>query len=63
MKQVEVTVIVGNIVSVRQLAEVSARLPLTTRTAGTDEMPARDVDLEGLLQRVDAALGDDGQLL
>ena len=46
-----------------QLAEVSARLPLTTRTAGTDEMPARDVDLEGLLQRVDAALGDDGQLL
>ena len=52
-----------------QLAEAAGRVP----AAASQPAPARgngaageassDVDLDGLLQRVDAALGDDGQLL
>ena len=51
-----------------QLAEASGRAPAAAptpapaRTNGSDVDPS-DVDLDGLLQRVDAALGDDGQLL
>jgi cell division protein ZapA len=44
-----------------QLAETSARLPAAADGDGAAQVP--DVDLDGLLQRVDAALGDDGQLL
>jgi cell division protein ZapA len=47
-----------------QLAEASARMPATA-SAPVRATPAdsADVDLAGLLRRVDAALGDDGQLL
>lgn len=41
-----------------QLAETSARLP-----AASAPGDGADVDVEALMQRVDAALGDDGQLL
>ena len=47
-----------------QLAETAARLPppapAAARSNGAD---ADEVDLDGLLRRVDSALGDDGQLL
>lgn len=47
-----------------QLAETASRLPppapAQARGHGAD---ADEVDLDGLLRRVDAALGDDGQLL
>jgi cell division protein ZapA len=47
-----------------QLAEAASRLPppaaSAARATGADTEP---VDLDGLLRRVDAALGDDGQLL
>jgi cell division protein ZapA len=47
-----------------QLAEAASRLPPPASTvARADGNDADPVDLEGLLRRVDAALGDDGQLL
>jgi cell division protein ZapA len=46
-----------------QLAETSARLPAAPRAASGADAGRADVDVDGLLQRVDAALGDDGQLL
>ncbi len=47
-----------------QLAEASARMPVAApQSAGQHHAEAGTVDLEGLLRRVDAALGDDGQLL
>jgi cell division protein ZapA len=53
-----------------QLAEAAGRTPAPTpgpasapeRGHGAAASPS-DIDLDGLLQRVDAALGDDGQLL
>jgi cell division protein ZapA len=44
-----------------QLAEVVQRTP--TAATARDDADTATVDLDGLLQRVDAALGDDGQLL
>lgn len=47
-----------------QLAETASRLPPPAlATARADGDGAEPVDLDGLLRRVDAALGDDGQLL
>lgn len=43
-----------------QLAETSARLPAPAAVA---QGHGDDVDVDALIQRVDAALGDDGQLL
>ena len=53
------------------LAEAAARGPTAPaapaahekRSAGADGADGAGIDLDGLLQRVDAALGDDGQLL
>ena len=42
-----------------QLAEAAGRAPASTG----DGAQGAAVDLDGLLQRIDAALGDDGQLL
>ena len=51
-----------------QLAEAASRLPPPASSAARsaargDGADAEPVDLAGLLRRVDAALGDDGQLL
>ena len=47
-----------------QLAEAASRLPTpATSAARANGTEAEPVDLDGLLRRVDAALGDDGQLL
>ena len=49
-----------------QLAEAASRLPpppAPAAAARADGTEADPVDLDGLLRRVDAALGDDGQLL
>ena len=49
-----------------QLAEAGGRTPQAVTPVGADDGGAgagSDIDLDGLLQRVDAALGDDGQLL
>jgi cell division protein ZapA len=45
-----------------QLHEAAGRAPAPPVPAG-DGVGGIGVDLDGLLQRVDAALGDDGQLL
>ena len=45
-----------------QLAERASHAP-TPRTAGAEPASDSAVDLDGLLRRVDQALGDDGQLL
>jgi cell division protein ZapA len=47
-----------------QLAEAASRPPATVpASARPNGAEGQDVDLDGLLLRVDAALGDDGQLL
>jgi len=48
-----------------QMATSAAVASATAATAGPAAGPAHtaDVDLDGLLRRIDAALGDDGQLL
>lgn len=45
-----------------QLAEAAGRAPAAPALGG-DGAAGPGVDLDGLLQRIDAALGDDGQLL
>ncbi len=45
-----------------QLADAGSRLPVLSAAPVSDAELAA-VDLDGLLRRVDAALGDDGQLL
>ena len=45
-----------------QLAEAALRAPVAPVSIG-DGADGAGIDLDGLLQRVDAALGDDGQLL
>ena len=47
-----------------QLAEASMRMPAPrAATASKGDQASDDLDLDGLLRRVDAVLGDDGQLL
>jgi cell division protein ZapA len=47
-----------------QLAEAGSRLvPADAHPARSGDVAAADVDLDGLLRRIDSALGDDGQLL
>lgn len=47
-----------------QLAEASSRVPAAAPEAvARDNAETAPIDLDGLLRRVDAALGDDGQLL
>ncbi len=45
-----------------QLAESVSRMP-TPASPRTDELAGVEADLDGLLRRVDVALGNDGQLL
>lgn len=49
------------------LAEANGRGPAASasdrRASGGDGADGSGIDLDGLLQRIDAALGDDGQLL
>jgi cell division protein ZapA len=42
---------------------LAERGPATPPAAATDKLPAPEVDLDGLLRRVDQVLNDDGQLL
>ncbi|MCA0241283.1 MAG: cell division protein ZapA [Proteobacteria bacterium] len=46
-----------------QLAESLARQPAAPAVAAVNGAGRAELDLAGLLRRVDAALGDDGQLL
>ena len=46
-----------------QLAENAAAPGRGTATPANEILPGADADLDSLIRRVDAALGDDGQLL